>query len=222
MHAEACSLTAVQQSSLRLLGDLADASAACGTRTFIWGGMSIDVQRGAFVRDHRDVDGFTFDLLDVKAEMMAWLAAKGYSCSYDDRFDMLKVASGKLHAGLNRLETRQGCAMWRHVGNHGTIFFPLEWLDVVPRDFHGLRLYTSGARFEYAIKTHAYLLNPTWQLRQTDHEAIEWLSGELDRLAVDRQEILSQIWSHTPFWAQRGYPQYAGLVRVAASASRPS
>jgi len=199
------------------LRDLFDVSSACGTRTFIWGGMSIDIQRGRFVRDHHDVDGFTLNLLDVKAEMIAMLTAKGYSCSYNAAFDMMKIATGNVHAGLNRLEAEQGCAMWRHVGNEGTIFFPLEWLDSRPRDFHGLALYTSGPRFEYAIKTNAYLLNPSWQLREKDREAIEWLSGELERLSVDRPQMLTQIWSHTPFWAKRGYPQYERPIRVRAA-----
>jgi len=183
--------------------------------------MSIDIQRGRFVRDHHDVDGFTLDLLGVKAEMMAMLTAKGYSCSYNHSFDMMKIDAGDVHAGLNRLEAEQDCAMWRHVGNQGTIYFPLEWLDSTPRDFRGIALYTSGPRFEYAIKTNAYLLNPTWQLRDKDREAIEWLAGELDRLSVDRAQMLTQIWSHTPFWATRGYPEYDKPVRVTGSTSHP-
>jgi hypothetical protein len=211
-------LSPLHQSCLRLLRDLSEVCSACGTRTFIWGGMSIDVQRGAFVRDHRDVDGFTLDLLQAKDDMMAMLNAKGYSCSFNAAFDMLRVAKDDVHAGLNRLETEHGCAMWRHVGDHGTIYFPLEWLDSEPRGFYGLPLYTSGPRFEYAIKTNAYLLNPTWELREKDREAIEWLSGELDRLSVDRREMLTRIWSHTPFWVERGYPQYEGPVRITTAA----
>jgi hypothetical protein len=215
------SLSSEHESCLRLLRDLSDVSSACGTRTFIWGGMGIDIQRGVFVREHHDIDGFTLNLLDVKSEMTATLTAKGYSCTYDGAFGMLKIATGKVHAGLNRLETEQGCAMWRHVGNEGTIYFPLKWLDSEPREFYGLALYTSGPRFEYAIKTNAYLLNPTWQLREKDREAIEWLSGEMDRLSVDRPQMLAQIWSYTPFWATRGYPRYGSPIRIERDAGHP-
>ena len=102
--------------------------------------------------------------------------------------------------------------MWRHVGDRGAVAFPVDWLEPTPRRFCGVNTYISGVEFEYAIKTNVHLLNPEWQLRDKDRTAIRFLSAELDRMGVDRAQVLSRIWSYTPYWVRRGYPEYERRV----------
>jgi hypothetical protein len=102
--------------------------------------------------------------------------------------------------------------MWRHVGEQGTLFFPADWLDPTPRRFYGVPAFVSGVRFEYAIKTHVRLLNPEWQLRDKDRAALRILRAEMQRRGFDETEALAQVWSFTPYWVERGYPEYAQPV----------
>jgi hypothetical protein len=210
-----------QQACLRLLQDIYEVSAAVATRTYVWGGMVVDILSGEYLRVHRDIDGFTLDLLSVKTGMARLFSERGYATTYADEYGMLTISKGELHAALNRLEIDGRTAMWRHVGDQGTICFPAEWLDATPRCFYGIDTYISGAEFEYAIKTNAHLLNPEWQLRDKDRAAIGFLSAELDRMGVDKSEIPSRIWSYTPYWAERGYPEYARCVTARHSAFQP-
>lgn len=201
-----------QQTCLQLLQDIYEVSTALGTHTYIWGGMVPDILRGEFLRDHHDVDGFTLDLLNVKAEMAARFATKGYVVTYSDEYDLLRIEKGEFHAALNRLDLDGDTAMWRHVGDQGTIYFPAAWLDTAPHVFCGVKAHISGAAFEYTIKTNVHLLNPEWKLRDKDRAAIGILSAELDRIGADKQEILSRISSYTPYWVEKGYPEYKNRI----------
>ena len=208
-----------QQACLQLLQDISEISTALATRTYIWGGMVPDILCDEFLRAHHDIDGFTLNLLSVRTEMAALFSKKGYVTTYSNEYGMLKIRKGELHAGLNELVIDDHTAMWRHVGDQGTIYFPEGWLDSTPCCFRGVDTYVSGAEFEYAIKTNVHLLNPEWQLREKDRAAIEFLSAELDRAGIDKAEVLSSVWSYTPYWAERGYPEYEGCVLAQQSAA---
>jgi hypothetical protein len=201
-----------QQACLQLLQDIYEVSAALATRTYIWGGMVVDILRDEFLRVHRDIDGFTLNLSSVRTDMAGLFSKRGYATAYADEYGMLKIKKGELHAALNQLEIDGHTAMWRHVGDQGTVYFPVDWLDATPRCFCGINAYISGAEFEYAIKTNVHLLNPEWQLRDKDRAAIQFLSAELDRMGVDKAQVLSSVWSHTPYWVGRGYPEYERRV----------
>jgi hypothetical protein len=206
-----------QRFCLQFLSDVYEVSSALATRTYLWGGMVIDILCGAFLREHHDLDGFTLNLLDVKAEMAAMFSERGYTTSYSEEFDYLRVERGALHAVFNRLEIVGGLAMWRHVGDQGTVYFPADWLALTPRSFYGVPVYISGVRFEYAIKAHSRLLNPEWALRDKDQRAIQFLSAELARRGLDENQLLSRIWSYTPYWVERDFPEYARPIVVASS-----
>jgi len=201
-----------RQVCLRFLQDIYEVSATLGTRTYIWGGLVIDILQGEFLRDHRDVDGFTLNLLDVKDEMAARFAGRGYAASWQDDVDILRIDKNGLHAVFNRLELEGDLAMWRHVGEQGTLFFPADWLDPAPRSFYGVPVHVSGVRFEYAIKSSVRLLNPEWKPRDKDRAALRYLSAELERTGHDPAHVLSQVWSETPFWVDKGYPEYATRI----------
>lgn len=204
-----------QRLVLQFLQDIYDVSAALETRTYIWGGMVVDILCGEFLRDHHDIDGFVLNLLDVKSDMSALFAERGYTTSYQAEYDLLRIEKGGLHAAFNRLEIDGDLAMWRHVGDCGTVFFPADWLDPTPCCFYGIRTHISGVRFEYAIKTNVHLLNPEWRLRDKDRDAIHILGTELQRSGLDGMGFLSQVWSHTPYWVEKGYPEYARPIVIA-------
>ena len=202
-------LSANNRQCLEFLRDITEVSDACGTTTFIWGGTVIDILKGEFLRDHRDIDGFTLNLLDVLADMTELFEKRGYSIRYLDEVDMLQILKPGLHAAFNRLELDGQTAMWRHVGDHGTVYFPADWLDSTPRDFYGVKVHISGVEFEYAIKTNPQLLNPEWKHREKDHAAIEHLSRWVQESSITSEEILQRIWAYTPFWSRKGIAEYA-------------
>lgn len=47
---------------LAILRDIYDVSTLCSTRTYVWADLVQDVLAGEFLREHRDVDGFTLNL----------------------------------------------------------------------------------------------------------------------------------------------------------------
>jgi hypothetical protein len=202
-----------QRLILQFLQDIYEVSAALSTRTHIWGGMVPDILCGRFLRDHHDVDGFVLNLLDVKDEMADLFSERGYTTAYADQIDMLRIEQGDLHAAFNRLEIEGDLAMWRHVGDHGTVFFPAGWLDLTPRCLYGVPVHISGVRFEYAIKTHVRLLSPEWEPRDKDRAALSFLASGMEQRGLDGTQVLSEIWSETPYWVERGYPEYARRIR---------
>ncbi len=201
-------LSAANERNLALLRDIYDVSSLCSTRTFIWAGLVRDVLAGEFLRDHRDVDGFTLNLWDLKDEMAALYRQRGYAVSFLEEVNILRIERDGVHAGFNRLELDGDTAMWRHIGNEGTVYFPKRWLSDTPHPFYDAQVFVSGVEFEYSIKTHPQLLNPEWKGRDRDIEAIDWLNRMLEEMPIDREEILKQIWSYNPFWAKRGYKEY--------------
>lgn len=194
---------------LAFLRDVDEVSAACGTRTYIWGGFTVDILEGRFVREHHDLDGFTLNLLDVLPEMTALYAARGYATDFRKDIDMLTIRKDGLHAAFNRLEVDGPIAMWRHIGDEGTVYFPVEWLDAAPRDFYGVKVYSAGIQLDYALKTNIRMINAVWTLREHDHAAIAVLERMMVERNLDPEDFLRHVWSFNPFWVKQGYLEYA-------------
>ena len=194
---------------LSFLKDIFEVSEACSTKTFIWGGTTIDILEGRFLREHHDIDAFTLNLLEIREQMAKQFALRGYELDYLAEVDMLKISKAGKYAAFNRLEVDQDIALWRTAGDEGTVYFPWQWLDQSPRDFYGVKVYISGVRFEYAIKTNPKLLHPEWEPRKKDREAIDYLNTYLERQGINRATFLSKIWSYNPYWRKRGYSEYS-------------
>jgi hypothetical protein len=176
--------------------------------------MVVDILSGGFRREHHDIDGFTLNLSTVQDRMDAALAQRGYTVSYVEEIGALRVETGGIHATINELEIDGENAMWHHAGRQGTVHFPVAWLDSTARKFLGARVYTCGVLFEYAIKTNPRLLNPQWQPRDKDHDAVAFLEQQLATSSMRDRGLLSEIWSYSPYWVERGYPEYAKPVGV--------
>lgn len=203
------SVSANNQHYLAFMQDIYEVSQMCSTTTYIWGGFVIDIIEGEFTREHHDLDGFTLNLLEVLPDMTAFYKARGYFVEFRDDFDILVISRDGLHAAFNRLENDGAMMIWRHIGDEGAVYFPSDWLDDEPREFYGKSVYTSGLQFDYLLKTNTRMLNPEWKHRQKDNATIERLEKIISKTGLNPKEFLSQAWSYNPFWAKRGYPEYA-------------
>ncbi len=202
-------LSAANRGYLEFLRNIGEVSKTCGTRTYIWGGFTIDILEGRFVREHHDLDAFTLNLLDVLPEMTALYTARGYATEFRDDIDMLTIRRDGLHASVNRLEVDGPIAMWRHIGDEGTVCFPADWLDAAPRDFYGVKVYLAGLELDYTLKTNIRMINAVWTLREHDHAAIAVLERMMVERNLDPEDFLRHVWSFNPYWVKQGYPEYA-------------
>jgi hypothetical protein len=194
---------------LTFLKDIYEVSETCGTVTYIWGGFTLDIIEGQFLREHHDLDGFTVNLLGVLPELIDGYKRKGYATAFREDIHMLVISKQHLHAAFNRLDLDGDIAMWRHIGEEGTVYFPVSWLDAAPRSFYDTPVYSAGLQLDYTLKSNIRMTHATWELRDKDHEAIEQLERALAAAELDPEEFLRQVWSFNPFWAKRGYPAYA-------------
>lgn len=201
-------LSESQEYQLQILRDIHEVSCLCSTNIYVWGGLVIDILEGYFLREHHDIDCFTLNLLDVKNDMDDAFKQKGYLTEYISDIDMFKVNRYGCKVGFNRLEIAGDTAMWRHIGNEGTVYFPLSWLSKTPVNFYGIPILISGAEFEYAIKAKVKLLSPIWELRDKDFKALDYWTQKLRLRNVDTANLLRQIWSDNPYWRKKGYREY--------------
>ncbi len=194
---------------LEFIRDIYEVSGDCSTKTYIWGGFTIDIFEGKFLREHNDLDAFTENMLVLVDDLIIAYEKRGYQVTFLKDIHMLKVGKGALHASFNRLEVDGEVAMWKHIGDEGTVYFPTGWLDRVARDFYDTKVYTPGICFEYAIKTNVRMLNAEWQPREKDRVAITYLNGAIRNAGISKDEIYKRVWSYNPYWAKRGYDEYA-------------
>ncbi len=194
---------------LALLKDVYEVSEACGTRTYIWAGLVRDVLAGEFLREHGDVDGFTLNLWALRDGLAALYRQRGYAVSFLEEVQFLQIARDGVHATINRLDLDGNTAMWRHIGDQGTVYFPRQWLSAAPHSFYDVQVFVSGIEFEVAIVTHPHLLGPEWEGREKDVEMLEWLNGAIEERGMDREAILKQVWSYNPYWVKREYTEYS-------------
>ena len=153
-------------------------------------------------------------MLEVKDELIRGYEDMGYETEFKPAFNMLVIRKDGQHAAFNALDSENGVAMWRHIGDQGTVYFPSSWLDEIPLSFYGTKTYVSGARFEFAFRSNASRLNPEWKMREKDISAIEYYKGKLDEEGFKTDEILSNFWSYNPFWIERGYDPFSEPVLV--------
>jgi hypothetical protein len=203
-------MTERAQKHLEMMKDIYTVSTSMGLKTYLWGGYAVDILNGALTREHSDIDGFTENLVENKDELIAGYEALGYSINleYFDYMSMLIIKKNGEHAAFNPLKNVDGIAHWQHVGAHGTVFFPYEWLDTKPANFYGSQVYTCGAEMAYLIKTNIDLLNPEMQARDKDTADIAVLEQIILAKNIDKKEIRKKIWCHSPYLYAKGYEEY--------------
>jgi hypothetical protein len=193
---------------LRFLRDIFEISRLCSTKTYVWGGLVMDIMEGRFLREHGDIDCFTLNLLEVKETIDELFVCRGYATEFVPGIDMYKVMNNGCHAVFNRLEIDKDTAMWRHIGDKGTLYFPRVWLKDTPMAFYDTSAYVSGIEFEFAIKAKVELLSPEWHLRETDKIALEYYTNALIQQNISSESVLNQVWSDNLCWREKGYKEY--------------
>ncbi len=194
--------------------DIFAVSSECGVKTYIWGGFAADILEGAFLREHSDLDGFTENMLEALDKLTRCYQKRGYETEFRTAYNILIIKKNGLHAAFNALDISEGVAMWRHIGDRGTVYFPSSWLVQKPLDFCGAKAYVSGARFEFAFRTNAHRLNPKWKMREKDAEAIGYYEKKINEKGFDTKETLRHFWSYNPFWIEFGYDAFKEPVLV--------
>ena len=191
------------QGYLEIIKDIYEVSVDCSTKTYIWGGIAIDILQGTFLREHKDLDGFVENMMTVLAQLINKYQNKGYSTEFQNDINMLIIKKGNQHAVFNPLDIYENVAIWRHIGDHGTVYFPLSWLDNIPRSFYDTKVYTSGLYFEYAFRKIAKFINPEWKERKKDKIVKEHLETKIREESINAKNILKSIWSYSPFWIKK-------------------
>jgi hypothetical protein len=199
---------------LKMIEDIYEVSNSISTKTYIWGGMTIDIVEGVFLREHGDLDGFIYDMTFHLENLTEKYQQKGYIVKYDNDFNMLIIENDIVHASFNELNIENGVAMWRHIGRKGTIYFPEIWLDNDVKSFYSSKVFISGSRFEFALKCLIPHVNPEWKEREKDIQAKDYWTKILDNLNIDKSKVLKNIWSYNPFWITKGYNAFKEPVLV--------
>ena len=159
------SLSTSNENKLNLIRDVWEVSEEASTRTYFWAGIVKDIYNGTFESEHRDIDGFTVDLLNKKESLSQLYERRGYKTKFLEEFHILRIDKNGEHAGFNRIDIDGEVAMWRHIGPEGTLYFPSIWLSNTPKDFYDTKALISGLGFEYCIKKHLEILSPDWKGR---------------------------------------------------------
>jgi hypothetical protein len=200
-------LSNTQRHQLQTLKDIGEISGLCSTKTYVWGGLVMDMLEGRFLREHGDIDCFTLNLLDVKEHMDSLFSQRGYETGFTKGIDMYNVQKDGCCVAFNRLELDNEIAMWRHIGDYGTLYFPKAWLSDSPRLFYETSLLISGIEFEYSIKAKVTLLSPEWQLRESDKAALDYYTKALKKHNIASGSVLKKVWSDNPYWRKKGYKE---------------
>lgn len=194
---------------LNFMQDIYDISSELSIHTYIWGGFTIDIFEGKFLREHGDLDGFIENMMSVLDLLIEKFKNKGYQTMFYSDINMLQISKGEQHASFNPLDIEGEVAMWRHIGNQGTVYFPYKWLDSTPYNFYETKVFTSGLYFEYAFRNIVRDINPEWKEREKDQIAKQYLNEKIKEKCIDDKEISKYIWSYSPFWIQKGYSPFS-------------
>lgn len=91
--------------------DVYEVSAACFTKTYIWGGFVIDIFEGKFLREHGDLDGFVENMMSVLERLIIEYESRGYHTDFRKDINMLEIRKGNQHAAFNPLDVDGTVAM---------------------------------------------------------------------------------------------------------------
>lgn len=200
---------------LEIIRDISEVAEKLNVKIYIWGGFVIDLIEGRFVREHHDLDGFILDMDKVMEKLTKEFENREYTVKFNEKFRILAIYKGDLHAAFNILYEDRGIAEWQHIGENGSVYFPYNWLDQEPRNFYGISIHTANIKFEYGFRKMAPLINPDWSnTRPKDLEALKFYREKLSEIGISTDQIEEEIWSYNPFWIDYGYNPFKPPVLV--------
>jgi len=162
------------------------------TVSYIWGGLSIDIYKRQFLREHSDIDYFVRDLQRISRHLQDLLLSEGWTVVAILNNHLLVAIKDNVKLHLGHIEV-DDVVKWKHNGNDGTITFPVSWLSENPVDFYGLKVHVVEPEFEYVIKSNPNLMNPKWTSRNKDRVEIEMLEDILVQRGVDNDSLISRM-----------------------------
>ena len=178
-------------------------AAELGTSAYIWGGWAPDIYQGRFLREHSDIDCFIVDLYRLFTPFNERLLQESWQVGdpLDGHLLWAKRDGVKLHLGHIEIDAPQkggvdsnGCIVnWKHNGNHGSIFFPTDWLRKEAVRFLGLEVHVVEPQLGYVLKMNPRLMNPDWTSRDKDRADLEVLRAMLLEKQVDLDSLLLQV-----------------------------
>jgi hypothetical protein len=177
--------------AMEVMGDFAQ---GLKTTAYIWGGLSLDIYAGQFLREHSDIDYVIQNLQKLAEQFVDRFCREGWHVRrvLDDSILVVKKDGIKLHLGhIDIAEIVQ----WKHNGNNGTITFPVHWLRQEPVEFFTIKVHVVEPEFGYVLKSHPQLMNPEWKPRDRDLVDMRRFAEILSRKQVDVTKLLPQVTS---------------------------
>lgn len=162
------------------------------TEAYVWGGLSIDIHHGQFLREHSDIDYLIVDLHRLADQIQNALRREGWEVKavLDDHLLIARKEGFKLHLGSIEI----GAAVqWRHNGAAGAITFPLSWLRKEAVSFYGVSVHVVEPELGYVLKTYPTIINPAWTIRAKDEPDLNLLKEMLRQKGVDTALLQVQV-----------------------------
>jgi hypothetical protein len=179
------------QSFLEAMTLVETCSLAAGVTSYIWGGFTLDVYNGCFLREHYDLDYLTQNLGNGKQHFIKSFESEGWQAQELTNGDLRCIKNDiRIHLG-NILISKT--ATWTHNGENGAISFPLAWLRPTPVLFQEVAVHVVEPEFEYVIKHNPHFLNPDWKPREIDLMARKQLQAMLVEKGVDWINLVNKI-----------------------------
>ena len=180
-----------KQDILGAMAFIENASTQLGTTSHVWGGFTLDIYEGRFLREHSDIDYLTVDLLQLRPQLLEYFEQADWQVKTVINGDVVATRDGiELHLGDVYLRNR---AVWTHNGKNGILTFPLSWLRKKAVAFCGIQVHVVEPEFEYVVKHFPALLNPSWQPREKDISARKRLAAILLEKNIDVNRLRSQV-----------------------------
>ncbi len=174
---------------------LYEASQKLQTQSYIWGGLTLDIWEGRFLRKHHDIDVLTTHLYSLLPAFEEVFGEAGYETRILGNGD-LKVVNPDVNLHLGHVNCVDGLVEWTHNGTNGSLVFPQHWLNSRPYQFYTCSVMTVTPEFEYVLKMHPERMNPAWIPREKDLTARDVLTSLLaehgittDGLSRHMQEV---------------------------------
>jgi hypothetical protein len=134
--------------------------------SWVWGGLTVDIHQGRFLREHHDLDYLTLHLHELVEPLAELFYNTGWQSRRLENAD-LQIENADLQIHLGHVEF-SGEVRWTHNGESGSLFFPAEWFDQRSKRFYDIDVHVVAPEFQYALLDHPELLNPDLISRDKD------------------------------------------------------
>ena len=151
----------------------------------------MDIYKGHILREHEDLDYLTLNLHQLKLQFIESFESIGWQAQNLETGD-LRLRKDSIKIRLGHVECSEK-ATWKHNGEKGHIYFPVQWLRQELTRFYDVELHVVEPELQYVLKERPEILNPDWVLREQDIVAKQQLIEILESRGVDVGSLDSQV-----------------------------